>query len=417
MQQRILTYLVGIVAALWMGCIGVFAQGFKDLPAYRCVKYEQNILQFPGERIRQDYFYSRLDSLLLFHTGEVNIWHVGGSHVQADIFSHKMRSNLTELQPEIVGNRGILFPYSIAHTNYSQNYRTSYAGKWSTDKNTRKPHSYRMGLTGMAASTQDSNARVTLRLNTNKQNTQWRFDQLHIMGYTDSTNCYPYTVWKEDTLRARYDSLNHYYSITLPTQVDSMTIQWNMPYNASFTLTGLIPQHSNNGISYYSSGVNGAAVPAWLRCEDLAKDLQYIRPDLAIFAIGINDAAVPYGSFNPETFKANYRQLIEQVLHASPHCALLFITNNDSYRYVSRRRMTANTNGPLVQRVFYELAQEYGGCVWDLFSIMGGMGSVDNWEEEQLIRPDRLHFTHQGYELLGDLLFNALLTDYLTHSN
>ena len=79
--------------------------------------------------------------------------------------------------------------------------------------------------------------------------------------------------------------------------------------------------------------------------------------------------------------------------------------------------MTANTNGPLVQRAFYELAQEYGGCVWDLFSIMGGMGSVDNWEEEQLIRPDRLHFTHQGYELLGDLLFNALLTDYLTHSN
>ena len=42
---------------------------------------------------------------------------------------------------------------------------------------------------------------------------------------------------------------------------------------------------------------------------------------------------------------------------------------------------------------------------------------IDNWEEEQLIRHDRLHFTHQGYELLGDLLYNALLTDYLTHSH
>ena len=77
--------------------------------------------------------------------------------------------------------------------------------------------------------------------------------------------------------------------------------------------------------------------------------------------------------------------------------------------------MSANTNGPIVKRAFYELAQEYNGCVWDLFSIMGGMGSVNAWEEEQLVRHDRLHFTTLGYELLGDMLYNAILTDYLTN--
>lgn len=417
MKPSTLKYIIGWFIVAYCGCMTTYGQVLKDLPAYRCVRYEENALLFPGERTRQDYFYRQLDSLLLFNYGEVNIWHVGGSHVQADVFSHQMRSHLSAIQPEIVGNRGILFPYSIARTNYSKNYRISYTGQWTTDKNTRKPHTFRMGISGMAAHTCDSNASITICLNTSEQNTLWTFNQLQILGYTDSTTCYPFTLWGTDTLRAEFDSVAQCYSLILPTQIDSITLSWHIPPHSGFTLTGLIPRHSNNGISYYSSGVNGAAVPAWLRCQDLQKDLQHIRPDLAIFAIGINDAAVPAGCFNAESFKANYRQLIEKVLSVSPQCALLFITNNDSYRYVSRRRMTHNTNGPIVQRAFYELAKEYNGCIWDLFSIMGGMGSVDNWEEEQLIRHDRLHFTHQGYELLGDLLYNALLTDYLTHSH
>ena len=75
--------------------------------------------------------------------------------------------------------------------------------------------------------------------------------------------------------------------------------------------------------------------------------------------------------------------------------------------------MAPNANGRVVQEAFYDLAKEYKGAVWDLFDIMGGYGSVDSWELEGLVRRDRLHFTVDGYNLLGDLLYNALLTDYL----
>ena len=416
MKKRVFLYCF-LFVTLWGTQLHSVAQALKELPAYRCVHYQKNTLIFPGEHQRQEHFYAKLDSLLLFNEGNVNIWHVGGSHVQADIFSHRMRSNFSELQPDVVGNRGVLFPYPIARTNYGHNYRMSYTGRWSVGKNTKKEQPYRLGVTGMAASTTDSTASITLRLNTNKQTTRWQFNRLSILGYADSVGTYPYIVWENDTLVAQYDSVGTCYSLCLPELCDSATVRWHIHTNDAFTLTGVLPHYQDHAISYYSSGVNGAALPAWLRCVDLQKQLQVVRPDLAIFAVGINDAAVPSGCFNAETFKDNYRQLIEQVLTVSPNCALLFITNNDSYRYVSRRRMALNTNGPIVQRAFHELAQEYNGCVWDLFSIMGGLDSVNAWEEEQLVRHDRLHFTTQGYELLGDMLYNAILTDYLTGSH
>ena len=59
------------------------------------------------------------------------------------------------------------------------------------------------------------------------------------------------------------------------------------------------------------------------------------------------------------------------------------------------------------------LAAEYGGAVWDQYAIMGGSRSSALWKGKKLMRPDRIHFTAEGYRLVGDLLYNALITDYL----
>jgi lysophospholipase L1-like esterase len=60
----------------------------------------------------------------------------------------------------------------------------------------------------------------------------------------------------------------------------------------------------------------------------------------------------------------------------------------------------------------HELAISEGVAVWDLFEIMGGLGSAKIWEEHGLAQRDKVHFTFKGYRLLGDMLFEALLTDY-----
>ena len=138
--------------------------------------------------------------------------------------------------------------------------------------------------------------------------------------------------------------------------------------------------------------------------------MSLVEPDLVIWGLGINDSSCPGKDFDPERFKRNYRRLLDKVLAERPGCAFIFITNNDSWRY-ARRRMVHNDNGRAVQKAMYELAAEYDGAVWDLFSLMGGNGSAETWRAEGLMKPDRLHFTRAGYELLGDLLYAALMRE------
>ena len=74
-----------------------------------------------------------------------------------------------------------------------------------------------------------------------------------------------------------------------------------------------------------------------------------------------------------------------------------------------------NPNGKVVQQAFKERAKDYGGAVWDQFDVMGGLKSMQAWEKAGLAQKDKIHFTRDGYQLMGDLLYNALITDYLEH--
>ena len=71
-----------------------------------------------------------------------------------------------------------------------------------------------------------------------------------------------------------------------------------------------------------------------------------------------------------------------------------------------------NPNTLKVEQAFIELAEEYGGVVWNLFRVMGGPGSSKEWVAQGLMQTDRIHFKREGYEILGDLLYNAFVLDY-----
>ena len=146
-----------------------------------------------------------------------------------------------------------------------------------------------------------------------------------------------------------------------------------------------------------------------MRCTLLEQDLALAPPSLVIFGIGINDANIMPQTFNPEQFKANYRELIRRIRTVSPRCCFLFITNNDCWFSFRGRRRQYNTNTPRVQQAMRELAAEVDGAVFDVFSLMGGLRSSAAWVRARLQRPDHIHFTREGYELWGDLLYNALV--------
>lgn len=384
----------------------------EDLPA--CVHTGKAELHFPGSREAHDAFLTKLDSLLDGSRKNINIWHIGGSHVQAGHFSYRIMEDLTSMAPGMKGERGFIFPMRLASTNSDKSFRTSSEGYWECPMMTRnsgyeKP---RYGITGFGATTNDSTAMVSFGLGINQDST-WTFNRLRVMGYpSKGGTAHPVMVSGTDTLAYTTDWHPESYIFDLPAETDSVDVYFKVPSGETFTLTGFEPISGRRGINYYSSGVNGARVRSWLDdAEDLERDLPLVDPDLCIFGLGINDSACKSADFSPEKFKDNYRELIAMIRRQSPDCTFIFITNNDSYRYV-RRGMTYNTNARAVQKAMYELAREFDGAVFDQLEIMGGTGTVLSWRDCGLVKPDKLHFTRDGYILMADLLYNALIQDY-----
>ena len=377
-----------------------------------CVHAEASVLLFPGSRAAQDLFYDKLDTLVATGRGNVNVWHIGGSHVQAAFFPNRIMNGIDSLT--LRGDRGFLFPLKLAGTNYDKTYRISTTGEWEApiltrNSDLRRP---RYRVTGYGARTASPDASVGFRLNADGSD-RWSCESVRVLGYGSSDRAYPYILCLADTLRFEFEAATHSYLFDLPAPTDSVVVRFHVPAGEEFTLNGLQPLSWRPGVNYFASGVNGAALPSWLdKCEDLERDLQLVHPDLTILAVGINDSATSVKDFKPEKFKENYRRLLEMVRRISPECAFIFVTNNDSYRYV-RRGMSWNGNGEAVRQAMLELAEEYGAAVWDLYGVMGGAHTVEKWRDAGLAKTDRLHFTDVGYNLLGDLFVEALMADKL----
>lgn len=394
------------------------AQGFirRDVPKFDYVADSLNVIYTPGTLDRQKAFFEKLDSVVLCHEGEVNILHIGGSHVQADIYSNEIRRNLDSINDQSLAARGLIFPYTVAKTNNPSNYKITYKGEWTTSKNVMHNRKAVLGLTGMAVTTSDSTAELTVCLNGKGNSSRWSCDKLSLLGYADSSSLVePFVRLTDSSLYcARFDSASSVYMFEFDRLVDTFTIVFDQMDSVphEFTITGMLPEKCAPGVVYSSIGVNGASLPSYLSCENFNRDLSLIHPDMVVFAIGINDALVKY--FSEEKFIQRYDSLIAKVESVSPNCYYVFVTNNDSYkRTKNRHAYEVNTNGLKARNAFYKLAEKHGGSVWDLFQIMGGLGSMKLWEKDGMAAKDKVHFTHKGYVLIGDLFYNALMNAYL----
>ena len=182
-----------------------------------------------------------------------------------------------------------------------------------------------------------------------------------------------------------------------------------------FTMTGVISESDYPGIVYTNVGINGARIAHYFEevCPLFEKELAFLKPDLVIFAIGINDANVE--KFDDKTFRNNYDILIERIRRVNPNVAFIFETNNDMYRKVRKRRYVQHPVGEQARKAFFQLAEKHKAGVWDKFSLMGGLGSMAKWEKASLAKKDKIHFNMAGYHLLGDMFYKALIDAYQEH--
>ena len=384
------------------------------IPEYKFMDFNYDKIQVPGgDSTRLNEFFQKIDSLLETGKGRINILHIGGSHVQADMFSHRVRQNLDVLNGDFQTPRGLIFQFSVAKTNNPSNYKVTYSGIWGNVRNVQKNRTMPLGMTGIAVYTRDPSARINMLLNTDETR-RWEFTRLRLLGYVqDGSDCVaPVLYCQNDTITGCFDFDSKTYLFDLPEPIDSFSIAFIQTDKVShtFVVHGFIPEKETPGIVYHAIGVNGASVPSYLESENFEDELHLLKPDLMIFAIGINDAASR--DFTQASFYNDYHALLEKILRVNPDCAFIFITNNDSFRRISRNNYRVNPNGAIARKVFYRLAEEHQGGVWDLFSLMGGLSSMQQLQTAGLARVDKVHFTKEGYWLMGDMFYNALIDYY-----
>lgn len=504
--------------AIFAAILGIFSIGSisaKDMeitPGYYDVDFTKydfidtslNTIQFPQGNASFEPFFKKLDTLVFENRGKVRILHIGGSHLQADVISGRIREHLIKEYPGASAGRGFVFPYSAARTNTPASYASYYKGIWDKNKNVQHEITKPLGLLGIAVSTRDPRAEITLLLDKYNNEPIWGETSFRVFGYSDSNDVEPVLRIDSMDVFGTFDASSQSYVFTSPRPIDTIQIafRWadttkqaevaafitdslfkdsvaradslarvadslrldslgllpsasstaqavaadsmfqgdcedvldtnclnrdedlqaangnavdTVPPRPHFTLTGILAENNAPGITYTNVGINGAKVANYFEeiCPLFEKEMSYYKPDLVIFAIGINDANVEV--FNDKQFRDEYDMLIKRIRKVSPKTAFIFETNNDSYRKVRKKKYVQHPNGEVARKAFFMLADKHKAGVWDKFSIMGGLGSMAKWEKADLAKKDKVHFKTAGYQLLGDMFYKALMQAYFDH--
>lgn len=352
-------------------------------------------------------FYEKLDRVIRTRKGNVHIMHIGGSHVQAGTMSNRIRRHVLAEYGGEPADRGLIFPYSAANVcNNPRDYSITRSDAFSLIRNVYKEYPSPLGMSGISVYCTQSVHSIKFKMN--DPDYDFATDTLVLFGrsnghYVDPILKYD-TIWR---FPDESDLENERYYFYLDRPLREFTFYFPCGAVDTFFVNGLWLKNGKPGVTFTSIGVNGAAVPSYLRCKNFTRDMKAFPPDLVIFGIGVNDA---FGNdFDSTAFKNNYLQLIARIHEANPDCAFIFLSNNDTWKKVRRGRYAVNQTGPQVSEVMHRLANLTGGAVWDQFEVMGGLGSMAKWQAKGLAQKDRVHFTVNGYNLIGDLFWHAFV--------
>ncbi|MGB0881934.1 MAG: GDSL-type esterase/lipase family protein [Vicingaceae bacterium] len=379
------------------------------LPEHDFVVYDSLDIKYYNDNSNYDTFFGKLDDLVFDGKGKVRVMQIGGSHIQADIWSDQLRRNFQNLVPSLNGGRGFLFPYRLAHTNNPYYYKCTSTGEWKGFRNSLLKQDTTWGVSGITASTVDSSA--TLKFYFRGDDTPYYdFNSIKIFhNVTDSNHCIE--LISDTCVSIVVNEEIGYTEFILDHFVDSFefNIYRTDTIVTPFNLYGISLDNDDPGVIYTSVGVNGASTKSYLRCDLFTQHLKAVQPDLVIFCIGINDAYDP--NFCDDCYEDNYDQIISWIKQVNPNCEFLFVTNNDSYykrRYPNKRVFGARD-------AMIRLANKHNSGMWDMFEVMGGLGSCTNWIKKGYAKKDKIHLTKNGYVLMGDLMFSAIMKEYNKH--
>lgn len=348
-----------------------------------------------------------------------SIVHIGDSHLQADISTAQLR-NLLQYDFGNAG-RGLITPLKITGTNQPVDFAFTSTNSWTAAKlmNSKWPHT--MGFTGVSISPTKRSSNFTVstseREDYNPFSTMVVFHggQFYVTGVTDSEgNSLPFVATPS----------KDYTYIQLTDEVTSVQVFFDSA--GDLTLYGVSLQSNRPGIFYHVIGNNGAAYSTYNRIGTEGAGVAPLHPDLVIISLGTNEA---FGRVDASSLTREIDCLIANIRAANPNAQFLLVTPMECQKSVvttkkvkkkrkGRRRSrtttrkvrsyTVNPNIAKVREIIMDYGEKNHIAVYDWYTVAGGSGASTKWINEGLFGHDRIHHTHKGYSLTGELLYEAL---------
>lgn len=410
-------------------------------------------------------FYEKMYLMEQQGKGHINIVHIGDSHIQADLFTNRIRKGLQEKYGN--GGAGFNFPHQLAKTNGSYITRFKSNASWNSRRVIYPVEAgMEVGLSGIALKTREN---FVVELNV--RDSAYNFNTIKVitpanaesfdLATSNKTIVLESTVPKKiihkiksgevlGTIARRYgvtiteikrannlksnniragrtlkiptgekekkevkrsefipldlqaDSLSHYYHSNAA--VDKIYL---LPHGKQkeYSLSGLVLENDAPGIIYHSIGVNGAKASDYNKYPLFFEQLPALKPDLIVISLGTNES---FDKMGTEAYMAQLNQFIANIKAQSPDAAILITTPPPSLF----KRKYPNTFAASYAKATAMQETDANYATWDMYSEMGGLYGVPRNAARGLMSTDRVHYSRDGYEKQGRLFTEAFIKAY-----
>ena len=378
--------------------LGFSQQAASTIPNVLQVKKNFNFLQFDDQALMKQL----VSGLQSAKSSGYTIVHFGDSHIQAETPTAVVRKNLQAEYGD--GGKGMMFAYSAANSYSSILYSTSHTGNWTYAKSFQSAPKLPLGVTGMTVRTDEKNVKLIFTLKKPSPS----YQNLKVFIKKDTSSFDFNLITNEATIRIK---LADYLSSSLPyieipiignqTSFTIETVQ-NRAHQNHFEFYGMsLETPSKKGILYHSVGVGASQYGSLLLEELLDDQLPALSPNLIVLDFGTNNYLYD-NQVKPE-LGVQIEKIISDLRVMCPKALILLTSTQDLY-YKSKHV----TEGITFRNLVDSLAKKNKCLFWDWYAVAGGKKSLTKWRDAGYAQSDLVHLTSKGYELKGQLLFEAI---------
>lgn len=351
--------------------------------------------------------YNRQEDQLI---NQVPIIHYGDSHIQGGYLTEVVRRRLQK----VFGNagRGLVVPLKMANTNEPRDYSISSQNRFDATKITQRGTlTYEPGVGGIAINASLPVFNISV-YDVPEDTMDYKFNR--IVVFHDSLA--PMITAKNELIVDDYGS-DIFYNYTTNIELAKPTKEVEL-YTyisdkfANGPLYAFSLENNNDGILYHSIGVNGACFLHWGLRGQVAKQSKALNPQLIIISMGANEAAGR--NFIEAVFLHEVDTFVAQLREVNPNTPILITAPAEAMRR-TRNGFVPNNNYALIAKALKSYCAQNKLAFLDLFNIMGGEQSAKTMDNAKLMQRDKLHFTIEGYNLLGVVIYNAIINDFLKY--